>query len=69
MSIHPAAAYSWIVSDIALWVFMLEHVSDHDYDIASIQPNSHIVYKTLHNSHQNQGPIMKMKVLKEALGT
>jgi hypothetical protein len=71
-SIHPAAAYSWTVSDVALRAFILEHISDHDYDIASVHPDSHGVYKTLRDSHkdshQNQGPaIAKMKVLKEAL--
>ncbi|KAN0134593.1 hypothetical protein V8E53_007739 [Lactarius tabidus] len=68
-STYATAAYSWTVSDIALRAFILEHVSDHDYDIASAHPDSHGVYKTLRDSHQNQGSFAKTKVFREALDT
>ncbi|KAN0141407.1 hypothetical protein V8E53_000652, partial [Lactarius tabidus] len=32
-TIHAAAAYSWSVSDLALRAFILEHVSDHNYNL------------------------------------
>ena len=68
-SLHPTSAYSWSISDITLWGFILEHVSDHDYNIANVHPDLHGVYCTLHNSHQNQGPFAKIKVFKEILST
>jgi hypothetical protein len=66
---HAGSAYNWTISDLALRAFILEHVSDHDYDVASVYPNSHGVYKVLRDNHQNQGPFAKIKVFKEALAT
>jgi len=66
---HAGPAYSWTISDLALRAFILQHVSDHDYDVASLHQNSHDVYTTLRDKHQNQGPFAKIKLFKEALGT
>ena len=52
ITVHPVAAKNWTISDIALRGFILEHVSDHDYDTASIHPSSHGVYKALRDDHQ-----------------
>ena len=68
-TLHPTAAYNWATSDIALRGFILEHVSDHDYNIANIHDDSHGVYSTLRDSHQNQGPFAKIKLFKEILST
>ena len=68
-TLHPTAAYNWAISDVALRGFILEHVSDHDYNIASVHDNSHGVYTILRDSHQNQGPFAKIKVFKEVLST
>ena len=68
-TLHPTSAYSWTISNNALWGFILEHVSDHDYNLANIHPDLHSVYKTLRDSHQNLGPFTKIKVFKEVLST
>jgi hypothetical protein len=66
-TLHAAAAYSWSVSDQALCAFLLEHVSDNDYKVASVHDDSASVYNNLHDINQNQGPFAKVKVIKEAL--
>ena len=68
-TLYAGPAYSWTISDLALRAFILEHVSDHDYDVASVHPTSHGVYKVLRDTHQNQGPFAKIKIFKEALST
>lgn len=64
-TVHPVAANNWTISDIALRGFILEHISDHDYDTAIIHPTSHGVYKALRDSHQNLTPFEQLKVMKE----
>jgi hypothetical protein len=66
-TLHAATAYSWLVSDQALHAFLLEHVSDNDYKVASIHPDAASIYKSLHDINQNQGLFVKVKVIKEAL--
>ena len=46
---NPDSAEVWDISDIILCGFILQHISDHDYEIAKEQPNSHSIYKALHD--------------------
>ena len=66
---EPGNAYGWTISDAALRAFILEHVSYHEFDTASVHQSSHDVYTSLHNTHQKQGPYAQMKVIKEALAS
>jgi hypothetical protein len=67
-NLHAAAAYSWSVSDQAVRAYLLEHVSNNNYKIASVHPDAASVYNTLHDINQNQGAFSKIKAIKEALG-
>ena len=66
---EPGNAYGWTISDAALHAFILEHVSYHEFDTASVHQSSHDVYTSLRNTHQKQGPYAQMKVIKEALAS
>ena len=68
-SIHPRAALSWDNNNLALRGFIIEHISDSDYDTVCSLDNSHDVYKKLRSAHQNQGLYAQIKVINEALGT
>src|ERR1700761_6941343 len=68
-ALHPRAALSWDVNNLALRGFIIEHISDSDYDIISSLDNAHDVYERLRAKHQNQGLYAQIKVINEALGT
>ena len=68
-TLHPRAALSWDVNNLALRGFIIEHISDNDYDIVSTLDNAHDVYERLRSKHQNQGLYTQIKVINEALGT
>ena len=68
-SLHLRAALSWDVNNLALRGFIIEHISDSDYDTVSALNNAHDIYKKLHSKHQNQGLYAQIKVIYEALGT
>ena len=68
-SIHPRASLSWDVNNLALRGFIIEHISDSDYDIVSSLDNAHDVYTKLRSRHQNEGLYAQIKVISDALGT
>ena len=67
--LHPKAAQNWRNNNCALRAFILEHISDHDYNNANIHTNVHTVYETLRKSHLFQGLQAQVNVFKEALDT
>jgi transposase InsO family protein len=64
---HPTAADNWESNNRALRGFILEHVSDHDYGLASIHDNAHDVYSALRKHHLLQGPHAQIDIMKELL--
>jgi hypothetical protein len=46
-SVHPKAARNWKSNNRALRAFILEHVSNFDYGLASVHINAHDVYEAL----------------------
>ena len=68
-TLHPRASLSWDVNNLALRGFIIEHISDSDYDSVSALDNAHDVYESLRSKHQNQGLYAQIKVINEALGT
>jgi hypothetical protein len=52
-----------------LRAFILEHISDHDYGIASVHANSHDVYESLRSNLQNLGLLAQVTIIREALDT
>ena len=65
----PKAAQGWENNNLALRGFILEHISDNDYDSVKKYDNSHDVYKKLCSIHENQGLYAQIKLIKEALAT
>ena len=53
MTLHPRAPISWDVNNLALCGFIIEHISDNNYDIVSTLNNAHDVYNRLCSKHQN----------------
>ena len=64
---HPRSAINWNLNNRALRAFILEHISDHDYAIASAHSNAHDVYEALRKDHNSR--FAKINVFREALGT
>ena len=68
-AVYPTAARNWGSSNRALRAFILEHVSDLDYGVASKFMDAHDVYEALRRSHENLGLHAQFHVLREALNT
>ena len=66
-ALYPKAAQGWENNNLALRGFILEHISDNDYDSVRRHDNSHTVYETLRGIHEKQGLYAQIKVIKEAL--
>ena len=66
---HPRAALSWDNNNLALRGFIIEHISDSDYEIVSLQDNAHDVYTTLRTTHHSQGLYAQIKIINKALTT
>src|SRR6266702_5593005 len=64
---HPKAALNWKSNNWALCAFILEHVSNIDFGIASRFNVSHEVYDALCNTHENLGLHAQVHIIKEAL--
>ena len=64
---HPTAAENWESNNRALRGFILEHVSNHDYSLASIYDDAHDVYTVLRKNHLLQGPHAQIDIMKELL--
>src|SRR6266702_2634554 len=64
---HPKAALNWKSNNWALCMFILEHVSNVDFGIASRFNVSHEVYDALCNTHKNLGLHAQVHIIKEAL--
>src|ERR1700761_5747739 len=68
-TIHPRAALSWDNNNLALRGFIIEHISDSDYETVSMQDNAHDVYAILRTTHHSQGLYAQIKIINEALTT
>ena len=68
-TLHPRAALSWENNNLALRGFILEHISDNDYDLIKAYDDAHQVYDKLRVVHENQGLYTQIKTIKEALAT
>ena len=68
-TLHPRAALSWENNNLALRGFILEHISEADYDIIKAYDDAHQVYEKLRTVHENQGLYSQIKTIKEALAT
>ena len=68
-TLYPRAALSWENNNLALRGFILEHISDNDYDIIKLYDDTHQVYEKLRTVHKNQGLYTQIKTIKEALAT
>ena len=66
-TVYPTAADNWESNNRALRGFILEHVSDHDYGMASMHDNAHDVYSALRHNHLVQGPHAQIDIMKELL--
>jgi transposase InsO family protein len=66
---HPKAARNWRSNNRALRAFILEHVSNFDYGIASVHLDAHDVYQTLRHNHEFLGLHVQVLIIKEALST
>src|SRR6266702_679518 len=64
---HPKASLNWKSNDWALHAFILEHVSNIDYGIASRFTASHAIYDALCNTHENLSLHAQVHIIKEAL--
>src|SRR6266571_5157681 len=69
LAIHPKAALNWRLNDRALRGFILEHVSNVEYGIASRSALAHDVYTVLRKSQENLGPHAQVHLMKKALDT
>ena len=58
---------NWDLNNRALRAFILEHISDYDYTIASAHSNAHDVYEALRKDHHSR--LAQIKVFREALAT
>ena len=68
-TLYAQSARNWKRSDRALRGFILEHISERDYETASVHPISHDLYVALRTVHQNQGIHAQVRIMKEALDT
>jgi hypothetical protein len=66
---HPKAARNWRSNNRTLRAFILEHVSNFDYGIASVHLDAHDVYQTLRHNHEFLGLHAQVLIIKEALST
>ena len=64
---HPRSVINWDLKNRALRAFILEHISDYDYTIASAHSNAHDVYEALRKDHHSR--LAQIKVFREALAT
>ena len=68
-AVYAQSARNWKRSDRALRGFILEHISERDYETASVHAISHDLYIALCTVHQNQGIHAQVRIMKEALDT
>jgi hypothetical protein len=66
-ALHPKANLAWKGNDRALRAFILEHVSNIDYGIASKFLIAHEAYEALQRNHENLGYHAQVHIMKEAL--
>jgi hypothetical protein len=66
-ALHPKANLIWKGNDRALHAFILEHVSNIDYGIASKFLVAHDTYEALRRNHKNLGYHAQVHIMKEAL--
>ena len=64
-TMYAQSARNWKRSDRALRGSILKHISERDYETASIHAVSHDLYIALWNVHQNQGIHAQVRVMKE----
>ena len=67
MALYPQLASSWQINNLALRGFILEHISDEDFDSVESSVDAHDVYETLRKAHQHQGLHTQVYVIKEIL--
>ena len=65
--LYPQLASSWHINSLALLGFILEHISDEDFDSVESSVDTHDVYETLHRAHQHQGLHAQVHDIKEIL--
>ncbi|KAH9004081.1 hypothetical protein EDB86DRAFT_3072421 [Lactarius hatsudake] len=66
-AVHPNAALNWRLNDRALRAFILEHVSDAEYDVASLFTAARDVYDALRKMHENFGLHPQVHIMRKAL--
>jgi len=66
-NVHSKAALNWKSNDRALRAFILEHVSNVEYGIASQHTLAHDVYDALRKTHENLGIHAQVHLMKEVL--
>ena len=66
-ALYPRSASSWQINNLALRGFILEHISDEDFDSVESSADAHDVYETLRKAHQHQGLHAQVHVIKEIL--
>ena len=66
-ALYPRSASSWQINNLALRGFILEHISDEDFDSVESSVYAHEVYETLCKTHQHQGLHAQVHVIKEIL--
>ena len=66
-AVYPRSASSWHINNLALRGFILEHISDEDFDSVESSINAHDVYEALRKTHQHQGLHAQVHVIKEIL--
>ena len=66
-ALYPQSASSWQNNNLALRGFILEHISDEEFDSVESSVNAHDVYETLRKAHQHQGLHAQVHVIKEIL--
>jgi hypothetical protein len=65
-SLHAKAHHIWGVNDVSLRAFLLSHVSQRDYDNASVFDTAHSVFAELRKTHEKQGLHAKLVFMKQA---
>ena len=68
-TLYVQSARNWKRSNRALRGFILKHISERDYETASVHAISHNLYVALQMVHQNQGIHVQVHIMKEALDT
>ncbi len=66
---HPDEAAIWTKNDKALHAFLLQHISDLEWDFAAKFTTSHTVYEALRLSHENLGLHVQIHLLQQAMNT